>query len=134
MRSSGPCGPSVSTARTPCFSAALTLQSADARFAALHAWLADHLADDLPLSHLAAQAGMSERTFLRRYRETTGLTPQRAVERLRVEAARQQLAEMSLPTKRIAARCGFGSEETLRRSFLRVHSDSPQEYRQRFGR
>jgi len=116
------------------FSAALTLQSADDRFAALHAWLADHLADDLPLTRLAAQAGMSERTFLRHYREATGLTPQRAVERLRVEAARQQLAEMSLPAKRIAARCGFGSEETLRRSFLRVHGVSPQEYRQRFGR
>jgi transcriptional regulator GlxA family with amidase domain len=115
------------------FSSALTLQSADDRFAALHAWLADHLAEDLPLSRLAVQAGMSERTFLRRYREATGLTPHRALERLRVEAARQQLAEMSLPAKRIAARCGFGSEETLRRSFLRVHGVNPQEYRRRFG-
>jgi transcriptional regulator GlxA family with amidase domain len=115
------------------FSAALSLQSADERFADLHVWLAEHLAEDLPLSRLAAQAGMSERTFLRRYRETTGLTPARAIERLRVEAARQLLADTRLPAKRIATRCGFGSEETMRRNFARLQGVSPQDYRQRFG-
>jgi transcriptional regulator GlxA family with amidase domain len=77
---------------------------------------------------------MSERTFLRRYREATGLTPQRAVERLRVEAARQMLIETQLPIKRIAARCGFGTEETMRRTFIRVQQVGPNEYRERFGR
>jgi transcriptional regulator GlxA family with amidase domain len=115
------------------FSAALSLQSADDHFADLNGWLMEHLAEDLPLSRLAAQAAMSERTFLRRYREATGLTPARAIERLRVEAARQFLAETRLPAKRIAARCGFGSEETMRRSFMRLQGVSPQDYRQRFG-
>jgi transcriptional regulator GlxA family with amidase domain len=116
------------------FSAALSLQSsADDRFAGLHGWLAEHLAGDLSLSRLAAQAGMSERTFLRRYREVTGMTPARAVERLRVEAARQLLVETRLSAKRIAARCGFGSEETMRRSFARLQGVSPQDYRRRFG-
>jgi transcriptional regulator GlxA family with amidase domain len=115
------------------FSAALSLQSADDHFADLNGWLMEHLAEDLPLSRLAAQAAMSERTFLRRYREVTGLTPARAIERLRVEAARQFLAETRLPSKRIAARCGFGSEETMRRSFVRLQGVSPQDYRQRFG-
>jgi transcriptional regulator GlxA family with amidase domain len=115
------------------FSAALSLQSADDHFADLHGWLAEHLAENLPLSRLATQAAMSERTFLRRYREATGLTPARAIERLRVEAARQFLAETRLPAKRIAARCGFGCEETMRRSFVRLQGVSPQDYRQRFG-
>ena len=115
------------------FSAALSLQSADDRFAELHSWLAEHLADDLSLSRLAARSGMSERTFLRRYREATGVTPARAIERLRVEAARQLLVETRLPVKRIAARCGFGSEETMRRSFVRLQGVNPQDYRQRFG-
>jgi transcriptional regulator GlxA family with amidase domain len=115
------------------FSAALSLQSADDHFADLHGWLAEHLAEYLPLARLAAQAGMSERTFLRRYREATGLTPARAIERLRVEAARQLLADTRLPAKRIAARCGFGSEETMRRGFVRLQGVSPQDYRQRFG-
>jgi transcriptional regulator GlxA family with amidase domain len=115
------------------FSAALSLQSADERFADLHGWLAEHLAENLTLSRLAAQAGMSERTFLRRYREATGLTPARAIERLRVEAARQLLADTRLSAKRIAARCGFGSEETMRRNFARLQGVSPQDYRERFG-
>ncbi len=115
------------------FSAALSLQSADDRFAGLHGWLAEHLAENLTLSRLAAQAGMSERTFLRRYREATGLSPARAIERLRVEAARQLLADTRLSAKRIAARCGFGSEETMRRGFARLQGVSPLDYRQRFG-
>jgi transcriptional regulator GlxA family with amidase domain len=115
------------------FSAALSLQSADGSFAELHGWLAEHLADDLSLSRLATQAGMSERTFLRRYRQATGVTPARAIERLRVEAARQLLAETRLPAKRIATRVGFGSEETMRRSFGKLQGVSPQDYRLRFG-
>ena len=115
------------------FSAALSLQSADDNFAELHGWLAGHLAENLSLARLAAQAGMSERTFQRRYRDATGLTPARAIERLRVEAARQLLAETRLSAKRIAARCGFGAEETMRRSFVRLQGVSPQDYRQRFG-
>lgn len=115
------------------FSALLALQAADERFASLHDWLAEHLAEDLSLPRLADRAGMSERTFLRRYREATGMTPASAVERLRVEASRQMLAETRLPIKRIAARCGFGSEETMRRAFAKLHGVSPSDYRERFG-
>jgi transcriptional regulator GlxA family with amidase domain len=50
-----------------------------------------------------------------------------------VEAARQLLTESSLPVKRIAERCGFGSEETMRRSFLRQIGITPQDYRMRFA-
>lgn len=115
------------------FSEALTLQSSDDRFAALHAWIASHLEAPLTAARLAAEVGMSERSFSRRYREATGVTPGRAIERLRVEAARQLLTETALPLKRIAARCGFGTEETMRRCFLRVQGVGPQAHRQRFG-
>jgi len=115
------------------FSAALSLQTADNRFAALHDWIDDHLADDLSLGTLARQAGMSERSFIRHYTEATGFTPARAVEKLRVEAVRHLLSDTRLPTKRIAARCGFGSEETMRRSFVRLLAATPQDYRARFS-
>jgi transcriptional regulator GlxA family with amidase domain len=115
------------------FSAALALQVSNDRFADLHAWIEDNLADDLPLRRLAAQAGMSERSFGRRYREQTGMTPGRSVERLRVEAARQLLLDTRLPMKRVATRCGFGSEETMRRAFLRVQGVGPKDYRDRFN-
>jgi transcriptional regulator GlxA family with amidase domain len=115
------------------FSVTLSLQKGDSRFAELHAWIADNLTLDLSISTLAAQAGMSERSFVRHYRAETGQTPARAVELIRVESARRQLADSSIAIKRIAVHCGFGCEETLRRSFLRALSITPQAYRERFS-
>ncbi len=114
------------------FSATLELQGAE-RFEALHGWIVTHLSDHLSLPVLARQAGMSERSFSRHYTAATGLSPARAVEQLRVEAARTLLADTSAAVKRVAQRCGFGSEETMRRSFIRVLAVTPQEYRSRFG-
>jgi transcriptional regulator GlxA family with amidase domain len=115
------------------FSAVLSLQATENRFGALHSWMVGRLADDLTLPAMARKVGMSERTFSRRYVEATGITPARAVERLRVEAARHLLSDTHLPMKRIAARCGFGSEETMRRSFVRLLAATPQDYRARFS-
>jgi transcriptional regulator GlxA family with amidase domain len=115
------------------FSTALSLQAADDEFGPLHEWISNHLSDDLPLPVLADHAGMSERSFSRHYAEATGLTPAHSIERLRVEAARRLLSETGLPVKRICQRCGFGSEETMRRSFLRLLAVTPQEYRTRFS-
>jgi transcriptional regulator GlxA family with amidase domain len=115
------------------FSTALSLQAAEDEFGALHDWINGHLADDISLPLLARQAGMSERSFSRRYVAAAGLTPRRALERLRVEAARRLLSESRLPVKRISQRCGFGSEETMRRSFLRLLAVTPQDYRARFS-
>jgi transcriptional regulator GlxA family with amidase domain len=116
------------------FSEFLSLQAAEDKFGVLHDWISNHLADDLSLPVLAGQAGMSERSFSRHYAESTGLTPARAVERLRVEGAQHLLSETRLPVKRISQRCGFGSEETMRRSFLRILDTTPQDYRARFTR
>ena len=114
------------------FSATLALQHGDARFERLHAWIADNLCRDLSVASLADAAGMSERSFVRHYRQATGRTPARAVEQVRVEAARQML-ERGRPVKRVAAHCGYGSEETMRRSFLRLLGATPQAYRERFS-
>jgi transcriptional regulator GlxA family with amidase domain len=116
------------------FSEFLSLQTTDERFGALHDWISNHLGGDLSLPVLARQAGMSERSFSRHYAEATGQTPARAIERLRVQGARHLLSETRLPVKRISQRCGFGSEETMRRSFLRVLDTTPQDYRARFTR
>jgi transcriptional regulator GlxA family with amidase domain len=115
------------------FSTVLSLQGAEDRFGDLHAWMSGRLNGDLSLPALARKAGMSERSFSRHYAKSNGVTPARAVERLRVEAARRLLSDTRLPVKRIAARCGFGSEETLRRSFGRLLASTPQDYRARFS-
>ncbi len=114
------------------FSTTLSLQAAEDTFGALHDWIDAHLERDITLPLLAERAGMSERSFSRRYAEATGMTPARAVERLRVEAARRLLSDSGLPVKRISQRCGFGSEETMRRSFLRLLAATPRDYRARF--
>jgi transcriptional regulator GlxA family with amidase domain len=57
------------------FSAALALQAADDRFGALHDWINSHLGDDLSLSVLADQAGVSERSFSQHYAQATGQRP-----------------------------------------------------------
>jgi transcriptional regulator GlxA family with amidase domain len=116
------------------FSAMLSLQSADESFGPLHEWIGQNLDAELSVPDLAARAKMSERTFLRRYKQATGATPAKTIERLRVEAAQRRLCDSSDRIKRNALHCGFGSEETMRRSFLRVARVTPQDYRDRFSR
>lgn len=115
------------------FSTVLGFQERDPAFDALHGWIAGHLDDDLSIAALAYRAGMSERSLIRHYRLKMGMTPARAVEKMRVEAACQLLATTSDPVKRIARRCGFGSEETMRRSFFRQIAVAPHDYRARFS-
>ncbi|WP_347901188.1 GlxA family transcriptional regulator [Pseudomonas purpurea] len=115
------------------FSVTLALQNDGQRFDDLHAWIAENLSMDLGIPTLALQAGMSERSFVRHYRADTGQTPARAIELIRVETARRLLSDTGVAIKRIAVQCGFGSEETLRRSFFRVMGVTPQAYRERFS-
>jgi transcriptional regulator GlxA family with amidase domain len=120
------------------FSAPLEAQAAAAdgnapnHFAPLHGWIADNLSGDLRVERLAEQAGMSPRTFARVYGANMGVTPARMVEKIRVEAVRRRLEESEMPIKRIAAECGFGQEERLRRAFARQVGTTPAEYRTRF--
>jgi transcriptional regulator GlxA family with amidase domain len=120
------------------FSAALEAQTAAAdgnapnHFTPLHGWIAENLSGDLRVERLAEQAGMSPRTFARIYAATTGLTPARMVEKIRIEAVRRNLEETGMPIKQIAALCGFDQEDRLRRAFARQVGTTPAEYRQRF--
>lgn len=114
------------------FSTTLALQGRDERFDGLHAWIVENLRSDLSLERLAGQAKMSLRSFARHYHTATGRTPARAIEEIRIETARQ-LLDQGHPVARVAGRCGFGSEETLRRAFLRRLGTTPQAYRERFA-
>jgi transcriptional regulator GlxA family with amidase domain len=113
------------------FSQTLKLQQGDGRFDRLHGWILENLGGDLSLTQLADHANMSPRSFSRRYHEATGRTPARAIEEIRIEAARRML-ERGQPVNQTARRCGFGSEETMRRGFLRVLGTNPRAYRERF--
>lgn len=103
-----------------------------ARFDALHGWIAANLTADLRIDALAAQAGMSPRSFARHYLASTGRTPARMVAELRLSAARALLEE-NLPLAEIARRCGFRDAADLRRGFIRGLGVSPAAYAARFG-
>jgi transcriptional regulator GlxA family with amidase domain len=89
-------------------------------------------AEDHRIERLAARVGMSERHFVRRFTESTGTTPARYVSAVRLEAARRALEESSDTVEAIARRCGFGTGETLRRTFARRLGVTPDAYRNRF--
>jgi transcriptional regulator GlxA family with amidase domain len=115
------------------FSAALAGQArGDGRFGALHAWIASHLEHDLRVERLAERVAMSPRNFARAYAAATGITPAKAVEALRVEAARRLLEATARPIGWVAHRCGFGDHERMRRSFMRWIGVPPSDYRARF--
>jgi transcriptional regulator GlxA family with amidase domain len=115
------------------FSAQLAAQPADREpLRELQTWIPDHLDHDLSVAALAARAFMSERNFARAFRRETGMTPAAHVEAARVERARAELETSALAVETIAARCGFGSVETLRRAFHRRLGIGPAAYRSRF--
>jgi transcriptional regulator GlxA family with amidase domain len=76
---------------------------------------------------------MSPRHFTRLFTDEVGEAPGAYVERIRTEAARRQLEETDDTVTVIAARCGFGSAETLRRNFVRRLGISPDQYRKTFA-
>lgn len=94
------------------------------RFAELNAWMRDHLSDDLSVERLARKAAMSERNFARAYAAETGVTPAKAVERMRAEAARTAL-ERGGGIQDIARKTGFGDPERMRRAFVRLYGAPP---------
>lgn len=82
---------------------------------------------------LAERVGMSERHFTRRFTEQVGSSPAQYVTAVRLEAARRALETTSDTVEGIARHCGFGTAETMRRTFTRRLGASPDHYRQRFS-
>lgn len=84
------------------------------------------------ISELAELASMSPRHLQRRFTSEIGIPPAAYVERIRIEAAQRDLSECDDTVETIARRYGFGTAETLRRTFHRHVGISPSDYRARF--
>jgi transcriptional regulator GlxA family with amidase domain len=84
------------------------------------------------IDDLASLAALSPRHFQRRFTQEIGLPPAAYVERVRIEAAQRDLSERDDPVEAIARRYGFGTAETLRRTFHRIVGIAPSDYRARF--
>jgi transcriptional regulator GlxA family with amidase domain len=99
------------------------------RFAHLLDWARQRLHEPLPVERLADRAGMSPRHFARAFRTELGSTPAKAVERLRLEAARAAVEDGSDTLDRVAATYGFGDPERMRRAFIRTYGQPAQALR-----
>jgi transcriptional regulator GlxA family with amidase domain len=89
----------------------------------------EHLSDPLPVEQLAEVAHLSVRQFSRAFLAATGATPAKAIERLRVEAARTRVEDGRETLETIAQVVGFMDLERMRQSFIRVFGDPPQAMR-----
>ncbi len=116
------------------FSPELDRQAIDTKdqFAFLHDWVANNIGRKISIDDMAKECGMSSRNFSRRYKETMGTSPAKAIEVIRVNKARELLAATSKSIKVIAVDCGFMDDERMRRAFLRQIKTSPSQYRKQF--
>jgi transcriptional regulator GlxA family with amidase domain len=111
------------------FSALLDMGGVNGRFADLMDWMRERLSEPLSVERLADRAAMSPRHFARAFAAETGLTPAKAVERLRIEAARVRVEAGHEPIDRVAEAAGFRDPERMRRAFLRAFGQPPQALR-----
>jgi transcriptional regulator GlxA family with amidase domain len=104
----------------------------DAGTAATRTWAQARLGEPLTLEGLAGHAQMSVRTFTRRFRQETGLSPQRWLTAQRVALARQLLESTDTPVERVAADAGFGTTASLRQHLHAAIGVAPLAYRRTF--
>jgi transcriptional regulator GlxA family with amidase domain len=87
----------------------------------------------LEIEDLARAACLSPRQFTRVFRSETGTSPAKAVEALRLEAAKLMLEQSRLPVEDIAREAGFANRERMRRAFIRVYGEVPRSIRNNAG-
>ncbi|MEU1403119.1 GlxA family transcriptional regulator [Streptomyces sp. NPDC005728] len=115
------------------FSAQLAAQTAQREpLREVQRWITEHPAGDLTVESLAARARLSPRHFARAFREETGMTPGRYVDRVRLEHARRLLEDTSDGVEEISRASGYGTPEAMRRAFAKALGTAPAEYRRRF--
>ncbi len=111
------------------FSALLELESRQDKFVTLLRWAGERLQDRLAVEDLAVEAGMSPRNFARAFSRATGVTPAKAIERLRLDKAKSALESGDGSIETIARASGFCDPDRMRRAFLRIYGQPPQAFR-----
>jgi transcriptional regulator GlxA family with amidase domain len=95
-------------------------------------WMKQNLRADAPVEQAVAIAGVPERSFKRRFRKATGLTPISYMQHLRIEAAKRQLETTTTPVDEISYRVGYDEPTFFRRLFKRMTGMQPSAFRRKF--
>lgn len=115
------------------FSALLELEPKSDRIQSALTYARRNLRTLLSVEQLAEAAHLSPRQFSRAFRAETGQSPAKAIETLRLEAARLMMEEGRHPIESVARETGFASRERMRRAFLRAYGQPPQAIRRHLG-
>ncbi|MCW5897931.1 MAG: helix-turn-helix domain-containing protein [Flavobacteriales bacterium] len=116
------------------FAATMALRpSPDAVVAQCQTWAAQRFHEPAPVSGMVALSGLPERSFARRFKQATGLTPLAYVHALRLEEARRMLEGSDEPVEAIALEVGYEDAGFFTRMFKRKVGLTPGQYRRRFG-
>ncbi len=118
----------------PFASLARSRQQDDALIGEIQAWIGENYAVRSPVAAMAARSGLPERSFDRRFRKATGMSPLEYVHTLRLEEAKQQLEATQLPIEAIAGECGYEDAGYFSRLFSKRVGLTPAQYRRRFGK
>lgn len=110
------------------FSAAIDIDAKEQRIRRALAFMKENLREPLSIQQLADSVNWSPRHFSRTFQAETGMSPAKAIEKLRVEAAKVMIENGHSSVGRIADHTGFGDDERMRRAFLRVLGESPQKF------
>src|SRR5271165_5449718 len=108
------------------FSPLLDLDAQSDRVQTALTYAKEHLSTPLSVDALANAAFLGPRQFSRLFKEETGQSPAKAIERLRAESARLMMEAGRFSAEEIASKNGFGNRERMRRSFVRAFGQSPQ--------
>jgi len=111
------------------FSTLLELKAPTGRFKPLLSWARERLDQPLTVERMAEQAHMSARHFTRAFIAEIGMTPSKAIEKLRIEVAKSRVEDIGEPIEEIARSTGFGDPERMRRAFMRAFGQPPQSLR-----
>ena len=99
---------------------------------AAQVWAADNYRNPNPVAAMAAQSGLTERSFLRRFKKATGQSPMEYVQTMRIEEAKQLLETTDQPLDDIAAEVGYGEPSAFRHLFRKLVGVTPSAYRRRY--
>jgi transcriptional regulator GlxA family with amidase domain len=110
------------------------MESADGPISDCQAWIADNYATTKPIEQMVERSGLNPRTFSRRFRAATGLSPIEFVQAIRVEEAKRMLETDALSIEEVGASVGYEDPASFRRVFKRNVGQSPAAYRKKFQR
>ncbi|TRY31408.1 GlxA family transcriptional regulator [Aliiglaciecola sp. M165] len=96
-------------------------------------WLLDNIIDGTPLAGMLEAAGLPYSTFIRRFKDATGYTPNKYIQYFRIERAKKLLELTKIPLEQVCFDVGYEDPRSFRNLFKRLVQMSPSEYRRQFS-